>query len=419
MKRIYLHLLLAAATIAFTATGWAADTEKVLFNVQGGAYGNAPYSMVRDTNGNIYGAFFEGGSSCPYTTGCGVVYKLSPNTNGQLSESIIHTFTGGDDGSGPISLLMDPNGNLFVATLDGGSKKCVDGCGAIIELSPLPGGGWNTTVLYDFQGDFDGQHPMISAMDTQGNIYGAFTKAGQVFELTRNSNRTWTKKFLYLFNTVSAYVPTPWAVDVNGNVYGTAWYGGDSNCLEYEDECGAIFELSPNSDGTWSATLLHSFTGTDGARPVMIIPDANGNFFGLTQTGGTGTSCTLSYSTGCGTLFELSPSSTDYTLSVLHDFNKTLDGYEPYYLVMDQNENLYVAADVGGVGGKGVVLEFTLGSDGIWEYSTLHSFAGGLGGSYPDALQLDSSGNVYGIAGAGGTKNYGVIFELSPTAAVK
>jgi hypothetical protein len=414
MKNLCLRIILAAAALA--ATSWAADTEKILFNVQGGAYGYDPFSMVRDANGNIYGTFFEGGSACPYTIGCGVVYKLSPNANGQFSESIIHTFTGGDDGSEPTSLLMDPAGNLFVATLGGGSKKCIGGCGAIVELSPLPGGSWSTTVLYDFQGDFDGQHPTISTMDAQGNIYGAFLKAGQVFELTRNSNRTWTKKFLYLFDTTSAYYPTPWVVDGNGNVYGTAWFGGDSGCLEYQGSCGAIFELSPNSDGTWSPTLLHSFTGPDGARPLMIIPDANGNFFGVTLTGGTGTSCTTGSSFGCGTLFELSPSSTGYTFSVLHDFNKTLDGYEPYYLVMDQNENLYIAADVGGVGGKGVVLEFTLGSDGIWEYSTLHSFAGGLGGSYPNALQVDSSGNVYGIAVAGGTKNYGVIFELSPSA---
>jgi hypothetical protein len=345
--------------------------------------------------------------------------KLSPNANGQLSESIIHTFTGGDDGAEPTSLLMDPNGNLFVATLDGGSKRCTYGCGAVVELSPLPGGGWSSTVLYDFQGDFDGQHPTISAMDAQGNIYGAFGKAGQVFELTRNSNRTWTKKILALFNTTSAAYPIPWAVDGNGNVYGTALYGGDSNCLEYEDECGVIFELSPNSDGTWSATMLHTFTGTDGARPVMIIPDANGNFFGLTQVGGTGTSCTLPYSTGCGTLFELSPSSTGYTLSVLHDFNKTLDGDGPSYLAVDQNENLYVATYAGGVGGKGVVLKFSLASDGIWEYSTLHSFAGGLGGNSPEALQLDPLDNVYGIAGAGGTKNYGVIFELSSPTAVE
>jgi hypothetical protein len=60
------------------------------------------------------------------------------------------------------------------------------------------------------------------------------------------------------------------------------------------------------------------------------------------------------------------------------------------------------------------VLEFTLGSDGIWEYTTLYSFAGGNGGGEIYTIALDQFGNIFGIGGQGGSKGEGVVFELSP-----
>lgn len=380
---------------------FASNTETVLFNFQGGAYGKYPVSFVRDASGNIYGTLNIGGSST-CNANCGVVYKLSPNANGQMTETIIHTFTNGDDGAQPTDVLMDANGNLFVAAYAGGIK----GAGAIVELSPLAGGSWSTRVLYDFAGGIDGNNPRLTFIDAQGNLYGYF-RSGQVFELSRSSYGKWVKKFLYLFDTSSGSFGLPWAIDASGNVYGIAIFGGNTNC---SDGCGIVFELSPASGG-WTETVLYNFAGTpDGSRPQKMIPDGKGNFFGITEQGGGGTNCTV----GCGTLFELSPSSGGYTETVLHSFNEVLDGYSPQDLHFDSAGNLYVASLGGGVGGKGVVLEFTLGSDGIWEYTTLYSFAGANGGGLPYQIALDSSGDVYGIAGEGGTKSDGVLFELLP-----
>jgi hypothetical protein len=398
-------LLLALATILLLTSFLSAqDTETILFNFQGGSFGKYPVAFALDASGNIYGTLQVGGyPGC--NADCGLVYKLSPNANGQMTETILHTFTSKSDGDQPTYLLMDAKGNLFVSAYSGGDK----GLGAIVELSPIAGGSWSTKVLYDFTGGIDGDHPNLTFMDSQGNLYGNF-RSGQVFELSRNSSGKWMKKFLYLFNTSSGDFGMPWAVDASGNVYGTAFFGGNTNCSE---GCGIVFELSPVSGGGWTETTLYNFSGApDGAYPEKMIPDGNGNFFGFTEQGGSGTKCAR----GCGTLFELSPSSTGYTESVLHDFNEELDGYSPEDLLMDSAGNLYVST-LGGVAGEGLVLKFTLASDGIWQYTTLHSFAGGTGGGDPYQLAIDSSGNVYGIAGYGGAKSNGLLYELSPPAA--
>jgi uncharacterized repeat protein (TIGR03803 family) len=60
------------------------------------------------------------------------------------------------------------------------------------------------------------------------------------------------------------------AEDSNGNLYGTTNGGGASNR-------GVVFKLSPSG----TETMLHSFTGSDGANPLAgLIADSNGNLYG-------------------------------------------------------------------------------------------------------------------------------------------
>lgn len=121
LRRI-LPAALVAAVVFTLADARAADTEKVVFNFQGGAYGSGPANIVRDSAGNIYGALSAGGNTTCTAT-CGVVYQLSPNASGQLVESILHVFTGGNDGAQPNRLFMDAKGNLFVSAFVGGLTK--------------------------------------------------------------------------------------------------------------------------------------------------------------------------------------------------------------------------------------------------------------------------------------------------------
>ena len=78
--------------------GWV---HTVLYSFTGGADGGEPYKGVTlDAAGNLYGTAVTGGSgSCE--GGCGVTYKLTKSGT-TWTQSVIHAFTGGADGSGPV-----------------------------------------------------------------------------------------------------------------------------------------------------------------------------------------------------------------------------------------------------------------------------------------------------------------------------
>ncbi len=130
--------------------------------------------------------------------------------------------------------------------------------------------------------------------------------------------------------------------DMSGNLYGTTVGGGLSGCQPY-GSCGTVFELSPNSDGSWSESVLYTFCSNrvsgvcfDGEMPGGgLLMDSEGNLYGTTLVGGS-TPCPGSE--GCGTVFELSPPAVPglaWTETVLYNFceslvnNSCLDGSAP------------------------------------------------------------------------------------------
>ena len=68
-----LCVLSATAAISSAQTPEVAYT--VLYNFTGGADEGAPNAVIRDTEGNLYGTTYGGGST---VRGCGTVFKLSP-----------------------------------------------------------------------------------------------------------------------------------------------------------------------------------------------------------------------------------------------------------------------------------------------------------------------------------------------------
>src|ERR1700691_2079949 len=83
--------------------------------------------------------------------------------------TVLHTFTGGKDGSYPDSnLTADAAGNLYGTTQIGGA----DGAGTVFELSPGPNDKWQFSVIYTFTGGTDGGNPLGSLVfDAAGNAY--------------------------------------------------------------------------------------------------------------------------------------------------------------------------------------------------------------------------------------------------------
>lgn len=326
-----------------------------------------------------------------------------------------------------INSALDPNTSYTDSTVQGGqtyfyATTAVNQDGTESEYSnqaqaAIPGGGSGSEdALYSFGGSDEPKLPYAGLIfDKAGNLYGTSELGGTygqgtVFEIT-NSNGVWTENVLYSF-TGEADGGQPAAAlvfDTAGNLYGTTNFGGNTACGL---GCGTVFKLAPVSGG-WTQTVLYTFTGgTDGGEPyARLLFDAAGNLYGTTLLGGNiGGGC----SSGCGTVFKLTRTSSGWTESVPYAFEGGADGASPYDgLVFDAAGNLYGTTYGGGASGKGTIFKLAPTSNG-WTESVLFTFTGGRGGKYPYGdLILDATGNLYGTAFQGGV-GYGVVFELMP-----
>ena len=176
---------------------------------------------------------------------------------------------------------------------------------------------------------------------------------------------------------------------------------------------GAIFELSPSATG-WTETVIYSFAGgTDGSYPGgSLVIDASGNLYGADAIGGLNK---------IGEVFELSPSSAGWTKTSLYSFTGKDDGGSPIApLTFDSAGNLYGAGASGGLHNEGVIFELSLSSAG-WTEKVLYAFSVGAQGFFPiSALTIDSGGRLYGFTYFGGTSTNcgasgcGTVYQLSP-----
>jgi uncharacterized repeat protein (TIGR03803 family) len=178
-------------------------------------------------------------------------------------------------------------------------------------------------------------------------------------------------------------------------------------------ENGAVFELTPSGSG-WTETVLYSFINfDDGVIPIGPVSfDKEGNLYGLAQQGG---------DLGHGTVFELSPvPSGGWTKKTIYAFAGGSDGTSPNgALVPDGKGNLYGVTLTGGTGpcqynGPGCGTIFKLKrSHGTWKETVVFRFSGGPGGQAPLGLTLDKAGNFYGTTAEGGSGGVGIVFKLS------
>lgn len=427
--------LLAGASLAGAAQA-ATTHEKIVLSFNG-KDGNLPNAgFVADAKGNLYGTTSYNGGAYGY----GNVFELSPTKKG-WKETVLYDFTGGADGAWPLdSLTLDATGNIYGTAESGGQGQCVKngqnwlGCGVVFELTQS-GDAWQENVLFSFvPGQVKGVVPVGGLVfDSAGNLYGTtwapgvaggprYTRTapnaqpgtywgcsdpgcgGTVFELSP-TNGGWQEQDIYAFTgtTDGSVSYANLIFDAAGNLYGTTAYGGNTGCVGGYG-CGVVFELSPVKNG-WSESVLHDFTGADGANSqASLIFDGKGNLYGTTEAGG---------ASNLGAVFELQPKKRGWNESVLYSFGGT-DGANPFAaVIMDGQGNLYGTTNQGGTGqyATGVAYEL-VPSGNSWKETVLHTFA------YPDAqapaaplLEL-TKGHFYGTAQAGAAYNQGGVFEV-------
>jgi uncharacterized repeat protein (TIGR03803 family) len=305
--------------------------EKIVYSFQGGSDGADPEAALTNVRGTLYGTTYRGATSGNGISN-GTVFSVTPAG----TETVVHSFRGGTrDGANPVASLIEFRGNLFGTTTKGGTSNG----GTVFRINLATG---RKTILHKFSGSDDGADPQASLINVGGLLYGTTEYGGKglgtVFSVTTAGAET-VLDSLGVQSEGPIY-PAAGLINVNGTLYGTTvgggyyqigtvfsvtpsgtlkllhfFEGGDSDGSEPVASlinvkgtlygttatggafggCGTIFSITKAG----AEKVVYSFHGgSDGAYPDARLIDVGGTLYGTTTGGG---------SAGNGTVFALTP----------------------------------------------------------------------------------------------------------------
>jgi len=239
------------------------------------ATGWGPLSrLIQAFDGNLYGT-----TSLSFP-GAGTVFRVT--TNGSLVSLASFATTNGAKPTG--ALLQGADGYLYGTTFQGGTNG---GYGTVFKAGT--NGGLDSLVSFASTNGATPNGGLVWGLD--GNLYGTTTgggtaNVGTVFKVTTAG----VLSSLYSFSTNGSGGYNPHAgltLGADGKFYGTTYNGGSQTN-------GTIFSVTPDGN----VSFLFSFTNqlTGGSPDAGLTVGTDGNFYGVTTTGG---------AQGYGTVFRI------------------------------------------------------------------------------------------------------------------
>jgi len=253
-----------------------AGAYSIIYSFTGNADGSNPYSgLVRGKAGVVYGATEYGGAGFS-SAGFGTIYTIAAGV-----QSVVYSFTGGDDGGHPVgTLVVDKAGNIYGAASAFGHF----GAGVVFRLTP----GGVFKALHSFLGGVDGSDPIGGlAIDSAGTtLYGTTNRGGAAsigtaFKIVLGAPPVFTTLHSFAASPDANLPTTELAFDGAGNLYGTTGLGGDQ-------DAGAVYKIA--TDGTESVVYSFSPVGgtQDGPAAAVLVKGSISSpiFYGTTDSGG-------------------------------------------------------------------------------------------------------------------------------------
>jgi len=304
-----------------------------------GAKPNA--GLVLNANG-FYGTTMNGGANSD-----GTVFTIN-SSSGELTT--LHNFAGTDGANPMVTLTASNNGAILYGTTSIGGGIMNDG--TIFKIDSA--GAFSS--LHSFMGT-DGEYPNVSLVAaSNGNLYGATLEGGSFdgsgtgtfYEVTPAGTVT----ALHTFEPAQVAGSSGGVIQgSNGNFYGTDIGGGNG--------AGTIYEVTPAGEVTVLYTFCSQTDCKDGSTPygAMII-GSDGNLYGTTYAGGTNTT---DCNGGCGTLFKIAPAGVLTTLYNFCSQANCADGSQPEGgLLQDTNGTFYGTTYSGGTNGLGTIYSLSV-----------------------------------------------------------
>ncbi len=284
------------------------------------------------------------------------------------------------------------------------------------------------TTIFSFDGrNTDG--PVALTQGNDGRLYGTGNSGGAngqhnptqgdgtAFGMTTDGTLTALYSFCSQPFCADGLLPLAgMTLAVNGNFYGITQSGGigGSSCNSVYG-CGSIFVFNSVAKPSRLYSFCSAPNCADGETPEEpMVEGFNGSLYGNTFYGGNLNNC----QGGCGTIFKVTPSGQ---LTTLHTFCqsgiKCPDGSNPQApLVLGSDGNFYGGAN-GGSAPTGTLFRITPNGT----FTKMHQFNRNTDGDDPTGLVLGNDGNFYGTAAFYGNGPFcigapcGTVFKITPT----